>query len=143
MSAALETVLSRLDRPMSTGRDRWRAACPVCGQRNRSTLSVGLGNAGGVLMRCFKSECDPEAIANSLGLKLGDLFAASVSPVGPKTRRRLLTDRQALDLLQDEAQLVALAGSNIANGVLLSVFDRKRILTAAGRIAYLHAEARA
>ncbi len=66
MSAA-DAVLARLDSPRPTGRDRWRAACPVCGERNRSTLSIGIGDSGAVLLKCFKSGCGPDEIAAALG----------------------------------------------------------------------------
>lgn len=142
MSAA-DVVLSRLDSPKPTGRDRWRAACPVCGERNRSTLSVGIGDSGTVLLRCFKSGCGPDEIAAALGLELSDLFPSREHHGAPLQRRRLLSAGQALELLHDEAQLVALCGSNIAHGVELTEDDRARCLTAAGRIAYLRDEVRA
>jgi hypothetical protein len=139
MSAA-DTVLARLDSPKPTGRDRWRAACPVCGERNRSTLSVGVGDSGAVLLKCFKSGCGPDVIAAALGLELSDLFPPRESHCGPMKRRRLLSAGQALNLLHDESQLIALCGSNIAHGVVLTDDDLARLLTAAGRVAYLRDE---
>ena len=61
----------------------------------------------------------------------------------PIQRPRLLPAGQALDLLHDEAQLVALCGANVASGVKLSAADLGRLLQAAGRIAYLRDEVRA
>lgn len=140
MSAPLDTILSRLDRPRSNGPDRWRAACPVCGERNRSTLSVGIGDNGAVLLKCWKSGCGPDDIAAALGLELTDLFPAREAQAGPMRRRRLLSAQQALDLLHDEAQLIALSAANVGHGVELSDADRARCLTAAGRIAHLQDE---
>ena len=138
--SAIDVILSRLPDAKQTGRDRWRCACPVCGEANRSTLSIGVGDTGAVLIRCFKSECGPEAIANALGLQLGDLFPPRLSNAAPMRRRGLLSAGQALNLLNDEAQLIALVGSNIAHGVKLTDADRDRVLQAAGRIAYLRDE---
>lgn len=123
--------------------DRWRAICPVCGERNPNTLSIGLTAEGAVLLRCFKSECDVERIVGALGLEIGDLFPPRESHAAPPRRRRLLTAGQALDLLNDEAQLVAVCAANIGNSVELTDTDRARVLQAAGRIGYLVAEVHA
>jgi len=53
----------------------------------------------------------------------------------------LLTAGQALELLHDESNLVAVAAANIAHGVELGDDDRARVLSAAARIAYLREEA--
>lgn len=45
-----------------------------------------------------------------------------------------LPARAALEVLQQEATLVAVAASNVGNGVILSDGDRTRLLQAAGRI---------
>ena len=124
------------------GTDRYRAICPVCGERNANTLSVGLTAEGAVLLRCFKSECDVERIVGALGLDLADLFPPRESHGAPPRRRRLLTAGQALDLLNDEALLVAVAAANLGNSIELTDDDRARVLQAAGRIGYLAAESR-
>ena len=136
----VDMVLARVTGAKQTARDRWRCACPVCGEGNRSTLSIGVGDTGAVLFKCFKSECDPEAITGALGLNLSDLFPPKLTGSAPMRRRGLLSASQALDLLHTEAQLVALAGSNLAHGVELTDADRDRVLQAAGRIAYLRDE---
>lgn len=137
-----ETIIDALHaykvRPV--GRDRWRAICPVCGERNPNTLSIGMNAQGAALLKCWKSGCDVESICAALGVDVADLFPATYS--APLQRRRMLTAGQALELLTDEAQLIALTGSNIAHGVELTDADRDRCLTAAGRIAYLADEVR-
>lgn len=42
--------------------------------------------------------------------------------------------RQALEVLASEANLIAIAAGNIANGVALNEQDRQRVMQAAGRI---------
>lgn len=142
MTAPIDAVLSRLEghKLRSTGQGRWRACCPVCGERNPSTLFIGGTPEGVVLLKCFKSGCSVDAICASVGLEVTDLFPPRESHFGPLQRRRLLSAGQALDLLHDEAQLIALCGSNIAHGVELTDDDRERCLTAAGRIAFLRNE---
>jgi putative DNA primase/helicase len=50
----------------------WVARCPTHEDREQS-LSVGQGDDGRVLLKCFAG-CDAGAIAGAVGLKLKDLF---------------------------------------------------------------------
>ena len=118
--SAIDLLLSRLDHPRPNGRDRWRCACPVCGGRNRSTLSVGLADSGVVLLTCFKEGCGADEIAAALGLMLEDLFPARDSSASPMRRRRLLTAQQALEVLEFESTLVWTAGCNVTEGHALT-----------------------
>lgn len=141
MSRPVDLVLARLEqfklRP--NGPNRWRACCPAHGGSNPSALSIGVGQNDAVLLKCW-SGCSTDEVAHALGLELHELFPPRPEPGGgsaPMQRRHLLTSRQALDLLHDEAQLIALCGSNVAHGVELTDDDRDRCLAAAGRVAYL------
>lgn len=140
MTAPIDMVLSRLDHPKSTGKDRWRAACPVCGGRNRSTLSVRLDENNAVGVKCFKSECSTDLIVGALGLELSDLFPPRDSHSRPLKRRSMISADQALELLDEEAQFVGTCAANIAHGVALTTNDKDRCLTAAGRITYIRSE---
>lgn len=141
MSAPIDLLLSRLApfKLRDSGRDRWRACCPAHGGSNSSTLSVGVRDDGAVLLKCFHG-CSTYEVAGALGLELSDLFPSRESHCAPLAKRRLISDRQALKLLHDEAQLVAMCGANIAHGVELTDDDKARLLTAAGRVAYLRDE---
>jgi hypothetical protein len=143
ISPQLDAILSRLDSPKPTNTGRWRAACPVCGGKNRSTLSVGVGDTGAVLLRCWKSGCDPEQIAHAVGLDLADLFPPRDSPSSPPLkRRRLVSAAQALDLIHGEAMLVMMCASDMGHGETLDEDHRQRLLKAAARIGLLLDEAR-
>lgn len=139
---SLQTLLDALSvrklRP--AGRDRYRAVCPVCGERNPNTLSVGLTADGAVLLKCFKLGCGVESICTALGLEVADLFPQPERQAAPMRRPRLVSAQQALALLDDEARLVAVAAVNVAHGTALSPEDRGRVLKAAGRIAVLRDE---
>lgn len=145
MSRPLDVVLERLAnyRLRENAPGRWRAVCPCCGEHNPNTLSVGEGDSGAVLLRCFKSECSAESIAQALGLEITDLFPPRESHAGPAKRRRMLPAHQALGLLADEANLIAVCAANLFNGVELAEQDLDRVLTAAARIQILREESMA
>lgn len=143
---SVEQLLLRLHDPKPTGRDRWRCACPACGSTNRSTLSVGIGDTGAVLLKCWKSGCSPEQIARAVGLQLEDLFpriGTSAGGSAPLKRRAMLSARQAIDLIEFECLLVWTAASNLANGYVLTPPDRERLATAGRRIQAVIDEVRA
>lgn len=144
MSLPIDTVLARAE-PFGlkqNGPFRWRCACPVCGGRNRSTLSIGEAAAGAVLLKCFKSECDVDSIARAFGIDVADLFPPRGAGGARLQRRRLLTASQALELLEEEATFVAVLASTLAHGKEVTERDRERAHKAAGRISYLRAEAK-
>ena len=138
----IDRVLACLPDAKPSGRDRWRTWCRIC-SGNTSALSIGVGKNGGVVMRCFKSECSVESIVASIGLSVSDLFPERLTGSAPMRRRGLLTATQALDLLTFEASLIRLAGQNLASGHALTEADRERLNTAAARVAAMHDEVRA
>ena len=71
MSDPVELVLGRLERVRRSG-DGWAARCPSHEDQHPS-LSIGVGDDGRVLLRCFGG-CSAEKIVQALGLELSDLF---------------------------------------------------------------------
>lgn len=142
---SVELFLSRVDaRP--NGRDRWRCACPVCGGKNRGTLSIGVGDSGAVLLKCWKSDCDAEQIAHAVGLQIEDLFPPRPENgwgSTPVPRRRLITAGQALDVLEQEITLAMVCAADMADGKPLDEATRGRLLQGAARVALIREEVRA
>jgi hypothetical protein len=127
----------------SVGRGSYRARCPVCGVTSNSTLKITEQTDGAVLVKCFKFECPAEEIVAAVGLDLSDLFPPRESHGSKGKRRRLLTDREALDMLDHEAHVLVLVASDIQRGADVTVEDCARLITATARISYLRQEARA
>src|SRR5208282_4186453 len=67
----IELVLSRLPTATRNG-DGWIALCPAHDDKNPS-LSITQGADRRVLLHCHAG-CSPEAVCESIGLKLADLF---------------------------------------------------------------------
>ncbi len=148
MSAPIDLVLSRLEpfRLRASSSDRWRACCPGHGGKNASALSVGVGDNGAVLLRCWHG-CGVEQVAAGLGLELSDLFPPRPPAPGagtpPMRRRRLLTAAQALELLELESTVTILAAADMARGDTLDDETRARLLKSAARITAMRDEVRA
>jgi hypothetical protein len=80
-------------------------------------------------------------VVAALGLDMSELFPPrQVTGNEPKRTPRLLTAGQALELLDREAHLVAVAAANVLHGVVLSDDDLHRLTQAAGRIGWLRSE---
>src|SRR5690242_3672961 len=77
-SPTLDHVLAQLKGVRSSLRG-WRACCPAHGDLEPS-LSIGLGEQGQVLLKCFAG-CSLERITEAMGLTLADLFPDTDSPV--------------------------------------------------------------
>src|SRR6266702_6168965 len=75
-SPSLEQVLSHL-KGIRTSMRGWRACCPAHADRKPS-LSIGLGEHGQVLLKCFAG-CSLERIVEAMGLTMTDLFPDTAS----------------------------------------------------------------
>lgn len=144
MIRPIDAMLDRLAqfnlRP--SGRNRWRACCPAHGGKNRSALSIGISNDDAVLLRCW-SGCEVDQVAGALGLELIDLFPPRPQPGGGGSKPKrigMLTAGQALALIRSDAQLIWMAGQNLANGYTLNDADLLHLNAAAGRIENLTLE---
>ena len=144
MSAPIDAVLSRLAsfKLRENGRDRWRACCPSHGGKNPSALSVGVSDAGAVLLKCWHG-CSADEVAGALELELSDLFPPRETHGAPHKRRALLSAQQCLDVISFETMLVGTAAFNLANGHALTADDLQRLGVACGRIQALASEVRA
>jgi len=118
---------------------KWRtAACHFHG--GSDSLRINTASGGYICMSCGAGGGDVLAYhmaahglefvqaAQTLGAWLDDGKPAPKKAAPFSTRDGLL-------VLQQEAQLVAVAAANLARGVSLSDADKARLMTAAGRIA--------
>jgi hypothetical protein len=130
----IEEFLSRLQKVKKTGPNNWMACCPAHNDKNPS-LTVAVGDNGGIIVKCFPG-CSFEEIISSLGLQAHELM-----PERPEGRefvkglRRPFPAADVLAAVEQESLTVAVAAYNIANGIELDEKDRERMLTAYHRIA--------
>lgn len=121
------------------GRSSWRTtACRLHGGSDSLRVNVAVG--AWVCMACGAKGGDILAYhMQAHGLDFVDAARALGAWVeGCKSDRAErpapFSARAALQVLAFEAQLIAVAGANVARGVALTDADRARVLLAAGRI---------
>lgn len=137
--APIDNVLAQLTKVRQRQPCQWSACCPAHTDKGPS-LSVRETPEGAVLLYCFAG-CSVSAVVAALGLDMSELFPPrQVTGNEPKRTPRLLTNGQALELLDTEAHLVAVAAANVLHGVVLNQNDVTRITQAAGRIHWLREE---
>jgi len=140
MSAApIDNILSQLEKVHQRQPGQYSARCPAHADKGPS-LSIRETPEGSVLIYCFAG-CSVAAVVAAMGLDMTALFPPRDKSGREPTRTpRLLTAAQALELLESEASLVAVAAGNLQQGVILNQEDCDRLNKAAGRIAWLRKE---
>lgn len=109
MSAQADMVVSRLESVVKIKKG-WLGKCPAHKDKTRS-LSVGVGNNGGVLLNCFAG-CSVYDVASALGLSMSDLFPDKTGQMsGTEVRESMRQARwaAALNVLAFEAKVVQIA----------------------------------
>lgn len=136
-----ESLLSRLERPRRTGRDRWVAKCPAHKDKTAS-LSVRELEDGRVLLHCFAG-CEVGAVLGSIGLDLVDLFPPRDGPgAGRQAERRPFSVRDLISALQAELAVAWVLLTDLAAGKAPTAADRRRALKARDRCVALIEELR-
>lgn len=116
----------------------WRADCPNPSHEGRGSLSI-TEDAGLLLVHCFGCH-DTHGLLAAVGLELADLYPERIKDPSPEARHRAREAAKrngwaaALRVLDDEAQVVLLAGCDVASGIRLDADDHIRLITALDRI---------
>lgn len=130
MSAA--DFISRLDKVRETSRGNWIARCPAHNDKNPS-LTIREMDDGKVLLHCF-AECEPHEILSAVGLDFDAVFPQRATHHRQRRRRAPFNPHDMLECLAGEAMIVAIASSNIRQGVVLSDADHERMHIATRRL---------
>ena len=140
-TAPIDNVLSLLSKVQKRQPSQYSAICPAH-EDKRPSLSVREKPDGSVLIHCFGG-CSIYEITTALGLDMSDLYPPRErSGREPKQIDTLLKAPQALELIDVEANLVAIAGANLANGKHLSADDLTKVLKASNRIGFANKESK-
>jgi len=132
-------LLARLENVKQYGQG-WRAKCPAHDGKSNSSLAIITNETGAVILHCFGG-CDALAVVHAVGLEMSDLFpkreTKDMTPTERRQLRQLAKQSQwaaALNVLNLEARIVAVAGDQISQAEPLSDSDRERLGLALERI---------
>jgi hypothetical protein len=131
---SIELVLARIEKLKRTGDRRWVGLCPAHSDRCPS-LSISEAEDGRVLMHCFAG-CRIEDVLSAMSLDFRDLMPAL--PTGAHhiaSVRRPWRLNDALDLIEQEATLLAVIVADAAKGGALPESIKDRALQATGRLS--------
>lgn len=131
-------LLSRLEGVTATGKG-WRARCPAHDGKSAS-LSIAEGDSGTLLVHCFAG-CTVHDVLGAVGLQVGDLFVRrDLKSMTPAERSQLRQAallpkwRAALEVLGLEADVLLIAGNQLADNRPLNDADLTRVRVACLRI---------
>lgn len=127
----VDLFLSHLEKVRKTTRESWIACCPAHADKSPS-MTVRELDDGRVLVHCFAG-CSVEEILTSVGLTFDALFPEKLVE-NAKPLRRPFPAADVLEAVASEALIVAVASSNIRNGIVLTEQDHDRLWTAVTRI---------
>lgn len=115
-----------------TGPGRWVALCPSHDDRNPS-LAVRELDDGTILVKCFAG-CSTSEVISAVGLALKDLFPRPAEHCR-RPSKAWMDARDVLACLALEGQVIAVAASDLSQGLTFSGEDADRVAVAAGRVS--------
>lgn len=128
-----DTLLSRLDHPRQTGKDRWLARCPAHADKSPS-MTIRELDDGRVLIHCFAG-CSTADILAAVGLEFSDLFPPKpVTDTYLPRERRLHHAGDVLAALATEALVVDCAIGTMQRRGWLTDDECDRLALASDRI---------
>jgi DNA primase len=128
---AVAALLDRLDRVKQTAPNRWIAQCPAHEDRSPS-LSIRELDDGRVLLYDFGG-CETGDVLAALGLTLADLFDEPMQHHVARSKSSIPA-RDLLEIISEEATVVALIGADILEHHTVVEEDWSRLATAVNRI---------
>lgn len=123
----IDTILSRLNRVVSAGKDKWRAPCPVHQGEDRN-LMISERSDGSVGAHCFVCGADGPALCDALGISLKEIFAPD-SDYRPQAYNSKIKAQELEDTM-----VVTIAESDQRSGRRLSFYDKQRLRLAKARL---------
>ncbi len=133
MNDPIDAILARLEKVTQKGKDKWSASCPAHDDKNPS-LSVGRGNNGCVLLKCWAG-CSAADVVDAMGLTMADLFPQPAQHHTRPGRQRIYPDyRMILRMIGHELTVVVIAADRIYTGNTIDDRDMGTIGRAASNI---------
>ena len=129
---SVNNLLSRLDGVKPTGASCWIAKCPAHDDGHAS-LAIRELDDGRLLLHDFAG-CDTSDVLEAVGLSFDDLFPNRLPFQQSKRVRRPFNAIDILRCIALESLIVAIAASDMGNGIALSENGYLRLQVAASRL---------
>jgi hypothetical protein len=131
-----DAVLQRVDKVRRTGPGKWVACCPAHEDRAPS-LAIRETDDGRLLLHCFAG-CSADSVIGALGLQWSDLMPPLPDGVHHLPRvRKPWSVGDALELIDQEATLLAVILADAAKRGALPATIKDRALRATGRLTHV------
>jgi len=139
-SAPIDNILSRLEKVRQRQPGQYSARCPAHADKGPS-LSVRETPEGAVLLHCFAG-CSVTEVAAAMGLEMTALFPPSERRGNePRRLAKAIAPSQALEILRDEAMVIAVIASDMHHGKQIREADYARLRQAVGQVNYVRSVA--
>ena len=132
MLSTAAKLLDRLQGVKEAGPGRWLARCPAHEDRTPS-LSVREVDDGRLLIHDFGG-CGTDDVLAAVGLTLSDLFPRRLPQHSYPRSQPCITARDLLEIVSEEASVVAIIAADMLAGKVITEFDFNRLAQAAARI---------
>lgn len=126
-------ILPRLSKVRETGRGNWIACCPAH-EDSSPSMTMREEKDGRILVRCHAG-CSFEEIVTAVGFGYEPWFPPKQEGDFKRAVKRPYPAADVLEAVHFETALVLVAACNIANGRVLTVEDKERLMTAYHRIS--------
>jgi hypothetical protein len=128
----INTLLERLTKVKSHGRNSWRACCPAHSGTNPTALRIKEESDGRILLHCFQG-CSASDVVASVGLQLSDLFPEPIEQYKAPIQKKFYAS-DILSAVKFECQVVLMAAFELKKNKELEPSDLERLEVAYERI---------
>lgn len=124
-------LLNRLNNVKKTGKDSWKACCPV---HNSTKQSLAIRDDNGiVLIHCFAEACAIGDVLGAVGLSFEDIMPNRTGVAKPNKRPFYASD--VLQISSDEILVAYLITKKIIDGTV-NFNDSQRLIKCASRLRH-------
>ena len=139
---SVEALLARLTHVRPSGKDRWRAQCPIH-DGGKDALSIKQ-DGDTILLHCFSCEGGAVAICEAIGLDISEIMPPRVDPMKPsKGIPKAWPARQVLEALNMDLRVAYVIYGDIAKGRITlpeNYYTKEKAKDAQDRIGRLISE---
>lgn len=129
---SIENIIGSLDRVRKSGRNKWRAPCPVHGGKDLNMI-ISERSDGSVGAHCFVCGANGVDLVDTLGFERSEIFAPDSEYQKPVITRQM----------QEEEQMDRMIMAMAENSTDMTLEDKRRVRLAKARLEGIDEKRRA